>query len=175
MCTLSENSACHILVQTINVMKILLTRVHGRNSRVGLLGEAQFVCAEVVGMAAHTNHRMLHYVAILGCELAVVPLDCCMLMTTIGHLPGERLSRQPAARSYCYRCDFGCSGINLHLPAWVTRGLDLAVVTIAAGGCCSPVVGPHIPAAGTHTAVVYQNPVLEPVVVDSGMQTVGVA
>ena len=46
---------------------------------------------------------------------------------------------------------------------------------MAAEGCCSLAVGFHNLAAGTHTAVAYQGPVLGFVVIDGSLDTEGLA
>ena len=190
MCNIQEFYRPDVSISKYLVF-VLLTPVLRGDSCLKVLELARFACAEAVGMAAHmfrrmlsraevvdmaahTNYRMLPYAAVLGSVLAGVVLDCCILVATIGNLPVVRSSGQPVARSHCHRYGFGCSRMNFRLPVWARRGLGLEVVTMAAGNCCSPVVGYHIPASGAHTAVVYQGPVMGPVLVHDGLSNEGV-
>jgi len=110
----------------------LLTRVHGRNNCVGLLEEAQSVCAVAVQMAARMDCRMLSYVAVGERELVGVALDCCALVATTGNLPPVRRSVQAAARNYCYYDSLGCSGTNSRPHSRARRRPDLVGVRMAA-------------------------------------------
>lgn len=156
-------------------MTHLLTQVHVRNNCVGLLGEAQFVCAGAGRMAARMDCRMLSYVVVGECELVGVALDYCALVATTGNLPPVRRSVQAAARNYCYDDSFGCSGTNSRLHSRARRRPDLVGVRMAAEDCYSLAVGFHNPAAVTHTAVVYQGSVLGPVVIDGSLDMEGLA
>jgi hypothetical protein len=120
---------------------------------------------------------MLSYVAVGRCGLAGVALDCCVLVVTIGNLLRVRRSGQTVAHSCCCccKCGFGCSGMRFRLHCRVRKGVGLAVGRMAAEDYCSPAVDSDVSAVGIHTADVYQGPVLEPVVVDSGLDTEVVA
>jgi len=153
----------------------LLTRDHSHYSHVGLLGEAQFVCAGAVQMAARMDCRMLSYVVVGECKLVRVALDYCALVATTGNLPPVRRSVQAAARNYCYSCSFGYPGTNSCLHSRARRRPDLVEARMAAEDCCSLAVGFHNPAAVAHTAVVYQGSVLGPVVIDGSLDMDGLA
>jgi hypothetical protein len=65
--------------------------------------------------------------------------------------------------------------MRFRLHCRVRKEVGLAVGRMAAEDYCSPVVDSDVSAVGIHTADVYQGPVLEPVVVDSGLDTEVVA